>query len=304
VDGLPERAAACLIGLTLGDAFGAPFEFRRVAEIPEPIPAFELPWNGFPSGTWTDDTAMALNLVASLAERGTFDAADLLARHVAWLESGPPDVGNQTRAALVATEPGSPPGDAARRVWERRGPEVSAGNGSVMYCAPLGAFRARDPERLLEEAPALSMITHWDERCRTACVAVTLAVAALVRGEPAEPGVRAALDAVLERQGGEELEFLTAEAGRARPVDGPDQGFCLFAAGLGLRAAVDADSFEDGVRSVVALGGDTDTNAAVAGALLGARDGTAGLPSSWLDRLADREVIEGLASRLGGLAAG
>ena len=57
-----------------------------------------------------------------------------------------------------------------------RGPEVSAGNGSVMYCAPLGAFRATHPELLLEEAPALSAITHWDERCRTACLAVTLAV--------------------------------------------------------------------------------------------------------------------------------
>jgi ADP-ribosyl-[dinitrogen reductase] hydrolase len=303
VDGVGDRAAACLLGLALGDALGAPFEFRRARELPDPILAFELPWNGLPPGTWTDDTAMALNLVASLVERETFDAADLLARHVAWLGTGPPDVGNQTRAALVASEPGLPPGEAARRVWERRGPEVSAGNGSVMYCAPLGAFRALEPVRLDEEAPALSAITHWDGRCRTACLAVTLAAAALVRGEPAEAAVRVALDAVLDREGGEELEHLTAEAGRARPVDGPDQGFCLFTAGLALRAAVEASSFEAGLRVVVALGGDTDTNAAVAGALLGAREGADGLPSSWLDRLADREAIGGHAARLGDLAA-
>ncbi|MFN8232372.1 MAG: ADP-ribosylglycohydrolase family protein [Actinomycetota bacterium] len=159
VGGVRDRAAACLLGLALGDALGAPFEFSRAAAIPEPIPAFELPWNGHPPGTWTDDTAMALELVGSLVERGTFDAGDVQARLVAWLRSGPPDVGSQTRAALLAAEPGLPPGEAARRVWERRGPEVSAGNGSVMYCAPLGAFRARVPERLRREAPALSAIT-------------------------------------------------------------------------------------------------------------------------------------------------
>jgi ADP-ribosyl-[dinitrogen reductase] hydrolase len=302
VDGLRDRASACLLGLALGDALGAPFEFRRADEIPDPIPAFELPWNGSPPGTWTDDTAMALNLVGSLADRGIFDAGDVVTRHVAWLEAGPPDVGNQTRAALVGADPRLPPGESARRVWERRGPEVSAGNGSVMYCAPLGAFRAREPQRLVDEAPTLSAITHWDGRCRTACLAVTLATAALVRGEPAEPAVRTALDAVLEREGGEELEYLTAEAGRARPVDGPDQGFCFFAAGLALRTAAEASSFEVGLRAAVALGGDTDTNAAVAGALLGARDGAAGLPGAWLDRLASRETIERHAVRLGDLA--
>jgi ADP-ribosyl-[dinitrogen reductase] hydrolase len=303
VEGVRDRAAACLLGLALGDALGAPFEFRRAPEIPDPIPAFEQPWLGSAPGTWTDDTAMALELVASLHERGTLDLADLQDRLVAWLGSRPPDVGNQTRAALVAAGPGLPPGEAARLVWERRGPEVSAGNGSVMYCAPLGAFRARRPGLLVEEAPALSSITHWDGRCRTACLAVTLAAAGLVRGEPAEPAVRAALHMVLDREGGEELEYLAAEAGRARPVDGPDQGFCFFAAGVALRTAAEAPSFEAGLRSVVALGGDTDTNAAVAGALLGARDGKAGLPSSWLDRLVSRERIERQATRLGELAA-
>ncbi|HEY7668666.1 MAG TPA: ADP-ribosylglycohydrolase family protein, partial [Actinomycetota bacterium] len=260
------RAAGCVLGLALGDALGAPFEFRRAADVPDPIPALELPWGRLPPGSWTDDTAMALNLVRSLVDRGGFDPDDVLVRHVAWLASAPPDVGNQTRQALSLAAPGRPSDEAARIVWERRGPEVSAGNGSVMYCAPLGVAFARRPEGLVEAAPALSAITHWDGRCRTACLAVTLTVAALVRGESAEPAVRASLDAVLEREGGEELEFLTAEAGRARPVDGPDQGFCLFAAGIALRAAAEAPTAEAGLRSVVALGGDTDTNAAVAGA--------------------------------------
>jgi ADP-ribosyl-[dinitrogen reductase] hydrolase len=283
-----------VLGLALGDAAGAPFEYRRAHEIPDPAPLFELPWLGLPPGTTTDDTAMARNLVGSLAARGAFDPDDLVERHLAWFRSDPPDVGTLTRLVLARVARGQRAQDAARTVWEERGPEVSAGNGSVMYCPPLGAAYATRPVQLYDLAPLLSSLTHHDERCRTACLAVTLMTAALVRGEEAERSLHEVLTSLLEREleGAEELEFLVEAAGTKRPVDGPDQGFCLFTVGLALRTAVEAAGFEDGVRRVIGCGGDTDTNAAVAGALLGARDGSAGLPSSWLERLADREEIE------------
>jgi ADP-ribosylglycohydrolase len=172
-----------------------------------------------------------------------------------------------------------------------------------MYCAPLGAFRASRPELLFEEAPALSAITHWDERCRTACLAVTLAIAAMVRGEEPGSAVEAAVAAVLEREGGEELEHLVAEAGRARRIDGPDMGFALFTAGIGLQVASEAPAFEEGLRRVVSLGGDTDTNGAVAGALLGALHGREALPAAWLDPLLERGAIEEEAEALADAAA-
>ena len=206
--------------------------------------------------------------------------------------------GSLTRRVLRTALEGESRDDAARLVWERRGPEVSAGNGSVMYCAPLGAFRAERPDLLLEEAPALSAITHWDERCRTACLAVTLAVAALVRGEGHRESVERAVEAVIGREGGEELEYLVAEAGRARRIDGPDMGFALFTAGIGLQMAAEGPSFEEGLRHVVSLGGDTDTNAAVTGALLGALHGREELPSAWLEKLVDRQAIEAEAEAL------
>jgi ADP-ribosyl-[dinitrogen reductase] hydrolase len=301
VSELKDRAVGSILGLALGDALGAPFEFRRRDAIPSPLPAFELPWMGLPPGTWTDDTAMARNLWTSLiAHRGELDLSDVLERHLAWLATDPPDVGNLTRRVLSGWRDGTSE-DPARDYVERRGPEVSAGNGSVMYCAPLGAVRALTPERLLTEAPALSALTHADARCRTACLAVTLAVAGLVRGEPADDAIPAAVAAVADREGGEELEYLAAEAGLARPIDGPDMGFTLFSAGVALRVAAEALDVEAGLREVVAFGGDTDTNAAVAGALLGARFGRSGLLAEWLARLADREAIEAEAEALASL---
>lgn len=301
--GVHDRAAGSYLGLALGDALGAPFEFRRQAAIPSPLPAFELGWMGLPPGSWTDDTAMARNVARSLIDLGgALDPDDVRRRHLEWLATDPPDVGNQTRLALQEAARGTP--EPARAVFERRGPEVSAGNGSVMCCAPLGIARAGDPDRLHEEAPALSAITHWDGRCRTACLVVTLAVAALVRGVDHERAVLGAIEAGLEHEGGEELEFLVGQVGRARAVDGPDMGFALFTAALGLRVAGEGLGVEAGLREVVGLGGDTDTNAAVAGALLGARHGRSGLPGDWLARLAEREALEEEGAALAMLAAG
>jgi ADP-ribosyl-[dinitrogen reductase] hydrolase len=301
VDDLRERVVGSVLGLALGDALGAPFEFRRRREIPRPLPVFDRRWGGPEPGLWTDDTAMARNLCRSLAARGRLDADDLVRRHLGWLRTGPPDVGTLTRRVLGQIRDGVP--NAAERYVAERGPEVSAGNGSVMYCAPLGAFRAAHPELLVEEAPALSAITHWDERCRTACLAVTLAVSAMVRGEGHRTAVEGAVEAVLDRPGGEELGFLVAEAGRARPIDGPDAGFALFTAGIALQVAAEDADFEDGLRRVVSLGGDTDTNAAVTGALLGALHGRASLPTTWLDVLVQRTEIEAEAEALADAAS-
>jgi ADP-ribosyl-[dinitrogen reductase] hydrolase len=293
---LHDRAIGSVVGLALGDALGAPFESRRASDIPLPLPAFELPWMGLAPGSTTDDTAMARNLTRSLIANEGLDVDDVLHRHIEWFRSDPPDVGNLTRRVLIDASEGVP--DAARRYVERRGPEVSAGNGSVMCCAPLGVAYANRPGLLMELAPALSAITHWDERCRTACLAVTTTVAALVRGEPGDRAVLEGVSTVADREGGEELEYLVEEAGRARPVDGPDMGFAFFTAGIALRAATDGRGFEDGLRHVVSLGGDTDTNAAVAGAILGAIHGLSGSPAAWLDRLQDREAIEAEARGL------
>src|SRR5919198_111817 len=179
---LGSRVVGSVLGLALGDALGAPFEFRRAQDIPNPIPALELDWRGGAPRSTTDDTAIARNLIRSLVDRQVFDADDLVARHLEWLASGPPDVGSLTARVLgrLGRLPatwgglGSSAAGIARAVWEERGPEVSAGNGSVMYCAPLGVAYARRPHLLIDVAPRLSALTHFDARCGTAVMAVTV----------------------------------------------------------------------------------------------------------------------------------
>ena len=298
---LADRVVGSALGLALGDALGAPFEFLRARNVPDPIPALERPWLSEPPGSTTDDTAMARNLMRSLAAQQRFDPHDLLERHLEWFRSDPPDVGTLTGRVLRRIA-GEDAATAAQEIWNERGPEVSAGNGSVMYCAPLGLAYANRSDELGHLAPALSALTHVDGRCMTAVLAVTLGVAALVRGESAEAAAQAALTAVDDLEGGEELEFLVEAVGDSRAIDGPDQGFCLFTSGAAFQALLRPGDVETELRRVVSLGGDTDTNAAVAGALLGARDGVQGLPSAWLERLLEADAIRTEAESLVPLA--
>ena len=48
------RVVGSMLGLALGDALGAPFEFRRARDVPHPPPALELPWMGLPPGSTTN----------------------------------------------------------------------------------------------------------------------------------------------------------------------------------------------------------------------------------------------------------
>ena len=121
-------------------------------------------------------------------------------------------------------------------------------------------------------------MTHHDERCRTAVLAITMAAAALVRGEPPDSALTAAVETALPREGGEELEFLVGAVGRARRIDGPDRTFCLFAAAAGLQALTRAGDAMAALMATADLGGDVGANAAVAGSLLGAAGGARGLP--------------------------
>jgi len=300
---LMDLVTGCVLGLVLGDALGAPFGASRAKELPDPLPAFELPWRDLAPGTTTHNAAMARNLVRSLGERGGFDAEDLMARHLEWFRGEPADVESLTGRVLRRVSSGAKAEDAARAVWRERGPEASAGNGSVAYCAPLGAAYANSPGQLFQLAPRLSGLTHFAARCRSAVLAVTLASAALVGGEPREDAVRTAVSSVLDRDGGEELEYLTGAVGIRRSIDGPDRGFCLFAAAAGLAALLRDGDVGPSLLWVVSLGGDTSANAAVAGALLGAASGRSGLPGKWLPGLRGANEIEAEAERLVPLAA-
>lgn len=90
---LRSRIHGSLYGLAVGDALGAPYEFKRrgtynfTAEMKKNS-NFMHQGQPLPPGTWTDDTSMTLGLARSLVEKGSLDWKDIARRWVAWYEKG------------------------------------------------------------------------------------------------------------------------------------------------------------------------------------------------------------------------
>ncbi len=309
-----ERARGALLGLAVGDALGTTLEFER--------PVLTPPWRlldgphrdvtgggpfGVAPGQVTDDTQMAITLARSLWRRGGFDRADVLRGYRAWVPHAF-DIGTLTSASLAraASDP-----DAGRTVWEKSGRQ-SSGNGSLMRTAPIGVYFWNDTGGRRRAALEDSAITHFDPRCQLACAAFNAALARAIAAE--EPGPPLALWQAADEELPAAAEAMRAaypelgaaivageEALRADLLaatqDDPDlwdsihaaQGFVRVAFRLAFWCLLHAPTFEAGLVDIANRGGDADTNAAIAGALLGAHGGESAIPESWRQRVLNVE---------------
>ena len=200
---------------------------------------------------------------------------------------------------------GRPALDAAREAWEESG-ETAAGNGAVMRCAPVAIRWMYDETELVRETVTSAVATHYDARCVWSSIVVNLSLATLLKGAEVDasdlvPRGRSAMEtigAALAPFGHSEAtldapaEVLDAIRGTPGPdlgamrLDGGDMGYTLKAMQVALWCAWEAKDFEEALITVVSAGGDTDTNGAVAGAVLGARFGNGAIPSRWNERVA------------------
>jgi ADP-ribosyl-[dinitrogen reductase] hydrolase len=289
---LADRARGVILGLAVGDALGAAVEWDHPDQIraryggPLRDMVASRTWE---LGEWTDDTAMALALAESLAERACYDEDDVLARYLVWARSGPKDIGATISHALARART---PADAraAAAAYHRESGGRSAGNGSLMRTAPI-AILYRDDVGAIERLSRLdSSLTHHDELAGDACVILNMTIASLLTGRRMPQSTSTVGRAVAE------APTLTAEQ-LLDPVQ-RQIGYVLTALRVAFWAAMSAGSFEEAVVAAANLGGDADTNAAVAGALAGARFGAEAIPQRWLEPLRDRERLAGVAIRL------
>jgi ADP-ribosyl-[dinitrogen reductase] hydrolase len=266
-----DRFKGCLVGLALGDALGAPYEFSQVPTID--VKRFHKGYFGTAPGDGTDDSALALKLGLSLVAKGGLDGDDYLSRLVEWANSNPPDIGSQTAKAARAYEHGVRLPDD----------EEACGNGSLMACAPLGLFYAGQGRHAAEAGEHFSHLTHPSSRSMGAVGLFVQSISRLVVDPRENPPC--------------EAQVRVPEC--FDPTDGAI-GFVTWCAALAYQASdrcEAADAFPQLVW-VLEKGGDTDTNGAVAGALLGARFGMAAWPQSLLAKLVMRETFEDLATLL------
>ncbi len=295
---LLTRARGALLGLVVGNQLGVPTEhYGTAAAIREAFPGGVRDLAPPPKGSpFDDDAAMTLDLAESLIEAGDFDADDVAARWVRWMRTDGRGIGLTTQRALALIAGGMEPFAAGRAASDER----AASNGAVMRCLPVALRYHGDVDRLIRVSIEQAAITHADERCPWSAAAVNIAARELLHGNPhfveetlrrlegAAP--RALIEAIRRVPGEHEGDLPIGIAG--------EYGYVLHCVEIAFWCAVHRPSLEEALIFLAEAGGDTDTNAAVAGALLVARDGEAAIPPRWLDQLEQARRIAALAERL------
>lgn len=278
-----DRAAGVLIGSAAGDALGAGYEFTT----PGPSHAEMVGGGpfGWAAGQWTDDTQMAI-CIAEETATGGLDPLAVGQRFLDWFATDPPDVGNQTRASLSAAGSASELAGVAADVFARR-PSRSGGNGSLMRTAPVALNALGDDAALVERAATVSMLTHGDPVAAEACVIWCVAIDRAVR-EGRLDGWWDGAD-LLEPSSRVRWRSLLDDAESKPPETFRPNGYVVTALQAAvsaivttpIRSATPCVHLQDALRRAVSIGDDTDTVAAIAGAVLGGRWGASAVPFAW-----------------------
>ena len=292
-----DRAAGVLLALACGDALGVPYEF---AVPPRPGELAVMSGGGlgdFAPGEWSDDTSMAVaiaEVAATGADLTSEDALDAIAAgFLRWFHDGPPDIGIQTRAVLAASSrrlAGGESGPAAvmreeARDYARSHPR-SAGNGALMRTAPVALAYLADRDRAAAAVRAVAALTHADPLAVESCVLWTEATrVAVVEGRI---DAAAGLD-LIAPESREMWRGRLADAASLPASGFTPNGFTVTALQAATAAITQTSTpatdparhLQDALHAAVRIGDDTDTVAAIAGGLLGARWGASAVPPQW-----------------------
>jgi poly(ADP-ribose) glycohydrolase ARH3 len=297
-----DRFRGCLLGHALGDGMGAPFEGLSGETLYRSYGAMSKIFSQPPveEYRYTDDTEMSTSVAECLAAHGRIDPDDLAKR---FCDNFNPlrGYGPGMRKIADAMKDGRDWKELVKTIF----PGGSLGNGAAMRVAPVGLLFHRDLDRVAQEAAASAMVTHLHPIGIDGAVMLATAVALLLRLDG--PFDRPAfLSELSHRATTEEFEWQLRTASKLTPNDSVYFGSSLEAhrsvTSAILCFAFSPDSYEHAIASAIGMGNDTDTLAAMTGALSGAHLGIAGIPTAALSRLEDaprgRSHIDQLAHEL------
>lgn len=287
-----DRALGMLWGLHCGDSLGATLEFGP--------PSLSLmyhnnitgrgPFNWTP-GAATDDTDLMLFVLKALKNRGTFfDFEDLKASLLAWADSKPKDIGNTTKKGIENLRLGLP-----YRECGYKHPTMY-GNGSIMRAAPLALYMGQD---LVDVVQTQCLMTHGHEICVEIDLIYVQILKELLAGITPQRALKSLFE-VLEKKAEKAALFQEILGILKTNVESPweslnTSGHAVWTLGAGiwaLKQSILGVKPHEALIMVANRGDDSDTCAAVAGALLGSAYGHRVWPEEWLQIIEKRQQIK------------
>lgn len=281
------RAQGCLLGQLAADALGGLVEFQTTKTIVEQYPHGVRDLRD--GGTWrnlagqpTDDSELALSLARSIVKAGSYDRGAALDAYCAWWPHAW-DRGGTITAALAPASRGRTTAERLQIVEECAN-GGSQSNGSLMRISPMGIYGAGRAAEAAAWARLDSGLTHPNPVCRDACAVFVAAIAsAIAEGMTPQDTYRAALAEADRSNVQPTVRQALVQAALTEPADyQTHMGWCAIALQNAFYQLLHAPNLEEGIVDTVMRGGDTDTNAAIAGALLGAVHGRRAVPPRWV----------------------
>jgi len=301
--GVLARAQGCLLGQLAGDTLGGLVEFESAEEIAAQYPGGLRQfsdgghWNTI-AGQPTDDSEMALILARSMVLAGGYDPEAAAQAYYHWYKSKPFDLGLTISRAMVGINRARILKRTVAEAMREAAEPNSQANGSLIRISPLGIWGHRlPPKTLAGHARADVLLTHPSPVCQDAAAVFTVAIAhAVATGEKPQEVYEYAL--VWARGNCREASVKQAleDAATKPPADYvKTAGWVIIALQNAFHQLRNAPSLEEGVVHSVMAGGDTDANAATAGALLGAVYGRSAIPVQWLRMVLSCRPMQDLA---------
>lgn len=281
-----------IFGQAIGDALGLGTEFMSKTEVREKYPDGLKEYSQiirdyhrakFQPGSWSDDTDMMLCIANAIIEDKGINLHTIARNFKQWVYA--PEtrgVGQTTLKVLSIAEYVEKPHQVAELIW-RMTRTKNAANGSVMRTAIIGLKK----ENVAQTAEDVCKLTHFDPRCVGSCVIVSEIINHLIwHDEQLSYSQIMTIGNKYDKSIAEYIDKAYYNGIESLELDEPSSiGYTLKALGSALWCLFHANDFEEGLLRVVNEGGDADTNAAVACAMLGAKFGYTSIPQKYTDGL-------------------
>lgn len=287
-----DKIYGTIFGQAIGDALGLGTEFLSKTEVREKYPDGLKEYSQiirdyhrakFQPGSWSDDTDMMLCIANAIIEDKGINLHTIARNFKQWVYA--PEtrgVGQTTLKVLSIAEYVEKPHQVAELIW-RMTRTKNAANGSVMRTAIIGLKK----ENVAQTAEDVCKLTHFDPRCVGSCVIVSEIINHLIwHDEQLSYSQIMTIGNKYDKSIAEYIDKAYYNGIESLELDEPSSiGYTLKALGSALWCLFHANDFEEGLLKVVNEGGDADTNAAVACAMLGAKFGYTSIPQKYTDGL-------------------
>ena len=297
-----DKLKGIFFGQAIGDALGLGTEFLNKQEVDFHYPIGldnysqiiqDKHRSRWPKGNWTDDTDQFICILNSLIHCKQVKVLDIAKNFKQWLANDGMGIGSNTYRVLTLPQYELFPYKAAALIWKTR-KKQSAPNGALMRNSIVCTFDFWSADSVLENCKVVCQLTHFDPRCVDSCQIMAKLIIGELNNKPLTwQNIQSEFIQHDERIS-LYIHTINVPIANLKLDESEALGYTLKALYAGMWSYYNASSFEAGIQTIIMEGGDADTNACIAGSLLGAKFGFNQIPKHLIDGLNQGKELESM----------